>query len=61
LPEQVVGGYQQVSPPVVIEEVDVDREPTAESMREMVDDDQAISVKRPERTRPRWCSPRSCL
>ena len=52
LPEQVGSGHQQVSAPVSIEEVDVDREPTTESIREVADDDQAIFGKQPAGVRP---------
>jgi hypothetical protein len=37
---------------VSIEKVDLDRGPTTESVRGVGDDDQAISVKQPERVRP---------
>jgi hypothetical protein len=50
LPEQVLSGHQQVSAPVPIEEVD--RESTAESIREVADDDQAIFGKQPAGVRP---------
>ena len=52
MPERVGSGHQQVSAPVSIEEVDVDREPTTESSRGARDDDQAIVVVRPEVVRP---------
>ena len=52
LPERVGSGHQQVTAPESIEEVDVDREPTTESIHGVADDDQAIFVKQPERVRP---------
>ena len=52
LPERVGSGHQQVSAPVSIEEIDVDRAPTTESIRAVRDDDQAIVVVRPEVVRP---------
>jgi hypothetical protein len=52
LPERVGSGHQQVTAPESIEEVDVDREPTTESLHGVADEDQAIFVKQPERVRP---------
>src|SRR3954453_16221825 len=52
LPERVGAGHQQVPALESIEEVDVDREPTTESIHGVADDDQAIFVKQPERVRP---------
>jgi hypothetical protein len=52
LAERVGSGHQQVTAPESIEEVDVDREPTTESIHGVADDDQAIFVKQPERVRP---------
>ena len=57
LPERVGSGHQQVSAPVSIEEVDVGREPTTESIRGVADDDQAIVVEQPERVRPEVVRP----
>jgi hypothetical protein len=61
VPKRVGSGHLQVSAPVSIEEVDVDREPATESGRGVRDDDQAIVVVRPEVVRPEVVLPEVVL